>query len=104
MQMRSKNVRFEKGLMWTLSLRPYKDLVLLNLVSDKHDVTVSITFRDKRAKKPELRHSESCKDGTIGPAGICPSNANILKTKTVNSNIYTNLETLSFFPICANTL
>lgn len=78
MQMRSKNVRFEKGLMWTLSLRPYKDLVLLNLVSDKHDVTVSIAFRDKRAKKPELRHSESCKDGTIGPAGICPSNANIL--------------------------
>jgi hypothetical protein len=78
MQMRSEIVRFEKGLMWTLSLRPYKDLVLLNLVSDKHDVSGSIAFRDKRAKKPELRHSESCKDGTIGPAGICPSNANIL--------------------------
>lgn len=52
MQMRSEIVRFEKGLMWTLSQRPYKDLVLLNLVSDKHDVTVSITFRDKRAKNP----------------------------------------------------
>jgi hypothetical protein len=52
MQMRSKNVRFEKGLKWTLSLRPYKDLVLLNLVSDKHDVSGSIAFRDKRAKNP----------------------------------------------------